>query len=112
MQVFHVLILFTLAAFAELLGSWLVWQGLREHRGLLWLGAGFIASGLYPIAATFQPSPEFGRILAAYGGIFIIAAFVWSGVFDGFRPDRYDLIGAGVCFVGVLVIMFGPRGSG
>ncbi len=109
MPVLLVLSLFMLSAFSELLGSWLVWQGLREGRGLLWLGAGIMASGMYPIAATFQPSPEFGRILAAYGGIFIIAAFAWAGVFDGFRPDRFDLIGAGVCFAGVLIIMFGPR---
>ena len=70
--------LFILSAFAELLGSWLVWQGVREHRGLIWVGLGIIASGVYPLAATLQAEPEFGRILAAYGGVFIAAAFVWG----------------------------------
>ncbi len=30
-------------------------------------------------------------------------------IFDGFRPDRYDLIGAGICLVGIAVIMYAPR---
>jgi small multidrug resistance family-3 protein len=33
-------------------------------------------------------------------------------VFDGFRPDRYDIVGAGVCLVGVAVIMYAPRDAG
>jgi len=109
MSVLQTLVLFAVSAFAELLGSWLVWQGIREHRGLVWLGAGIIASGLYPLAATLQPSPEFGRILAAYGGIFIVAAFLWGMSLDGFRPDRYDIAGGALCLAGVFVIMFGPR---
>jgi small multidrug resistance family-3 protein len=28
---------------------------------------------------------------------------------DGFRPDRFDLIGAAVCLVGVALIMYAPR---
>ena len=35
------LLLFALAAVAEIGGAWLVWQGVREHRGWLWIGAGF-----------------------------------------------------------------------
>ena len=60
--------LFVVAAIAEIGGAWLVWQGVREHRGLLWIGAGVIALGLYGFVATFQPDAHFGRILAAYGG--------------------------------------------
>jgi len=105
------LALFVLSAFAELLGSWLVWQGVREHRGLIWVGLGIIASGVYPLAATLQSEPEFGRILAAYGGVFIAAAFVWGAIFDGFRPDRFDIFGALICLAGVSVIMFAPRGA-
>jgi small multidrug resistance family-3 protein len=29
---------------------------------------------------------------------------------DGFRPDRWDVIGALVCLTGVAVIMYAPRG--
>jgi small multidrug resistance family-3 protein len=56
--------------------------------------------------ATFQPSAEFGRILAAYGGVFIISSLVWAMVLDRFEPDRYDLIGAAICLVGVGIIMY------
>jgi small multidrug resistance family-3 protein len=64
---------------------------------------------VYPLAATLQSEPDFGRVLAAYGGVFIASAFVWGAVFDGFRPDRFDVAGALVCLLGVSVIMFGPR---
>jgi len=59
--------------------------------------------------ATFQPDNHFGRVLAAYGGVFVAGSLLWGVAFDGFRPDRYDLIGAAVCLVGVGVIMYAPR---
>jgi small multidrug resistance family-3 protein len=101
--------LFALAAVAEIGGAWLVWQGLREHRGLAWIGAGIVALGLYGFVATFQPDPHFGRILAGYGGVFVAGSLGWGMFFDGFRPDRYDVAGAAVCLVGVAVIMYAPR---
>ena len=89
--------------------AWLVWQGIREHRGWLWVGSGVVALGLYGVVATLQPDANFGRILAAYGGVFIIGSLVWAAVLDGFRPDRWDLVGAGIALVGVAVIMYAPR---
>jgi small multidrug resistance family-3 protein len=103
--------LFVLPAMAEIGGAWLVWQGVREHRGLLWVGAGVIALGLYGFVATLQVDANFGRILAAYGGVFVAGSLTWGMVVDGFRPDRYDVIGAVVCLVGVAVIMYAPRGA-
>ncbi|MBK8462682.1 MAG: YnfA family protein [Nigerium sp.] len=103
--------LFVVAAIAEIGGAWLVWQGVREHRGLLWIGAGVIALGLYGFVATFQPDAHFGRILAAYGGVFVAGSLAWGMVVDGFRPDRYDVIGALVCLAGVAVIMYAPRAA-
>ncbi|GAB3893575.1 YnfA family protein [Microbispora bryophytorum] len=110
MTVIRSLLLFVLAALAEIGGAWLVWQGVREQRGLLWIGGGVIALGLYGLVATFQPDANFGRILAAYGGVFVAGSLVWGMVVDGFRPDRWDVIGALVCLAGVLVIMYAPRG--
>ena len=103
--------LFVLAAIAEIGGAWLVWQGVREHRGLLWVGAGVIALGLYGLVATLQVDANFGRILAAYGGVFVAGSLTWGMVVDGFRPDCYDIIGAALCLVGVAVIMYAPRGA-
>lgn len=102
--------LFIVAALFEIGGAWLVWQGVRESRGLAWIGAGIIALGLYGFIATLQPDPHFGRILAAYGGIFVAGSLAWGIALDGFRPDRYDIIGALTCLSGVVVIMYAPRG--
>jgi small multidrug resistance family-3 protein len=104
-------LLFAVAALLEIGGAWLVWQGVREHRGWVWVGAGVLALGLYGFVATFQPDPHFGRILAAYGGVFIAGSLAWGMVADGFRPDRYDVIGALICLVGVAVIMYAPRSA-
>ncbi|GAA0837517.1 hypothetical protein GCM10009525_45940 [Streptosporangium amethystogenes subsp. fukuiense] len=103
------LLLFAIAALAEIGGAWLVWQGVREQRGLLWIGTGFVALGLYGLVATFQPDANFGRILAAYGGVFVAGSLIWGMVVDRFQPDRWDIIGAAVCLLGVLVIMYAPR---
>lgn len=98
-----------MAALAEIGGAWLVWQGVREQRGLLWVGAGVLALGLYGFVATLQPDADFGRILAAYGGIFVAGSLTWGIVVDGFQPDRYDVTGALICLLGVAVIMYAPR---
>ncbi len=109
MSVLRSLLLFALAALAEIGGAWLVWQGIREHRGLAWVGAGMAALGAYGFAATLQDDPHFGRILAAYGGIFVAGSLAWGVAVDGFRPDRYDIAGAGIALAGVAVIMYAPR---
>ena len=105
------ILLFVVAAVAEIGGAWLIWQGVREHRGLLWIGAGVVALGLYGFVATLQPDANFGRILAAYGGVFVAGSLAWGMVVDKFRPDRWDLIGAAICLVGVAVIMYAPRST-
>ncbi|MFD4124452.1 YnfA family protein [Streptomyces globisporus] len=102
--------LFVVAALFEIGGAWLVWQGLREHKGWVWVGAGVIALGLYGVVATLQSDDNFGRILAAYGGIFVAGSIAWGMVADGYRPDRFDIIGALVCLAGMAVIMYAPRG--
>ncbi|WP_341358077.1 YnfA family protein [Georgenia sp. M64] len=102
-------LLFVIAALFEIGGAWLVWQGVREHKGWVWIGAGAIALGLYGLVATLQPDANFGRILAAYGGVFVAGSLAWSTLIDGFRPDRWDLTGAVLCLVGVAVIMYAPR---
>ena len=85
--------------------------GHPEHKGWTWIGAGVIALGLYGVVATFQPDDNFGRILAAYGGIFVAGSITWGMVADGYRPDRWDVIGALVCLAGMAVIMYTPRGN-
>ncbi|MDW3221083.1 MAG: YnfA family protein [Acidimicrobiales bacterium] len=101
--------LFAIAALAEIGGAWLVWQGVRENRGFIWIGAGIAALGAYGFVATFQPENNFGRILAAYGGVFVAGSLAWGMAVEGFRPDRFDVAGATACLLGVAVIMYAPR---
>jgi small multidrug resistance family-3 protein len=77
---------------------------------MAWIAAGVVALAGYGFVATFQPDPHFGRILAAYGGVFVAGSLLWGVVADGFRPDRWDLAGAVICLAGVGVIMYAPRG--
>ena len=111
MTVTRSILLFVLAAIAEIGGAWLVWQGVREHRGTIWMGAGVVALGIYGFVATLQPDAQFGRILAAYGGIFVAGSLLWGMALDGYRPDRWDITGAVICLAGVGVIMYAPRGA-
>nr|WP_218913293.1 YnfA family protein [Janibacter alkaliphilus] len=102
-------LLFALAALAEIGGAWLVWQAVREGRAWWWAGLGVMALGAYGFVATWQPEAHFGRVLAAYGGVFVAGSLLWGVVVDGFRPDRYDVLGALVCLAGVALIMYAPR---
>lgn len=110
-MVLRSILLFAVAAIAEIGGAWLVWQGIRENKGWLWIVGGVLALGVYGFVATLQPDAHFGRILAAYGGVFVAGSLLWGTVMDGYRPDRYDLIGAAVCLAGVAVIMYAPRSA-
>ena len=101
--------LFIVAAVAEIGGAYLMWQAVKEGRGLLFALAGAVALAGYGAVAALQPDANFGRVLAAYGGVFIVGSLAWGMIFDGFRPDRYDLIGATVCLLGVATIMYAPR---
>ena len=103
------ILLFAVAAVLEIGGAWLIWQGVREHRGVAWMGVGVMALAGYGFVATFQTDPHFGRVLAAYGGVFVVGSLLWGVVADGFRPDRYDLLGAAICLFGVAIIMYAPR---
>ena len=82
---------------------------MREHKPLLWVLVGGLILAAYGVVAALQPITEFGRTYAAYGGVFIALALVWGVVIDGFRPDRYDVLGALICVVGVVVMVTPTR---
>lgn len=109
MLVLRALVLFIAAGLAEIGGGWLVWQWLRNDRSLLVGLLGGVVLFLYGVIPTFQQEAAFGRIYAAYGGIFIVLSIIWGAVVDQWRPDRYDIVGAAVALTGVLIIMWGRR---
>jgi len=102
------ILIFIFAGLCEIGGGYLVWLWLRENKPW-WFGAiGSIVIILYGVVATLQPA-NFGRVYAAYGGIFIIMAILWGWKIDGFIPDKYDIIGGIVSLAGMAIIMFAPR---
>jgi small multidrug resistance family-3 protein len=111
MTVARSVFLFALAALAEIGGAWLIWQAVREGRAWWFAGLGIMALGAYGFIAALQPEAHFGRVLASYGGVFIAGSLAWGILVDGFRPDRWDLIGAAVALAGVAVLMYAPRGG-
>jgi small multidrug resistance family-3 protein len=108
MTVLKSLFLFTLAGICEIGGGYLIWLWFKEDRSF-WYGiCGALLLSLYGVVATYQTA-SFGRVYATYGGVFIILSLLWAWRVDHFKPDRYDIIGALICIVGVLVMFYTPR---
>jgi small multidrug resistance family-3 protein len=101
--------LFIAAGLAEIGGGYLVWRWLREGAPVFIGIIGAAVLVLYGVIPTLQRSHDFGRIYAAYGGVFVVASLLWGWGVDGSRPDRYDAIGAAVVLAGVAIIYFAPR---
>lgn len=108
MVLLHSMSLFVLAGLCEIGGGYLMWLWLREGRpiGYAMLGAAVLV--LYGVIPPWQPA-HFGRVYAAYGGIFIVLSLLWGWGIDRIRPDRVDMIGALLCLAGMMVIMYWPR---
>jgi small multidrug resistance family-3 protein len=103
------LLCFVLAGLCEIGGGYLVWLWLREGKSA-WLAlGGAIILVLYGVVPTLQPA-TFGRVYAAYGGVFIVLAMCWGYLIDGIRPDRVDIIGGAIALSGMLIMMYWPRG--
>lgn len=101
--------LFVLAALLEIGGGYLVWQWLREGAAV-WVGLlGGVVLALYGVVPTLQPA-HFGRVYAAYGGVFVVASLLWGWGIDGNTPDPPDVVGGLLCIAGVTVLMYWPRG--
>lgn len=103
-------LLFLLAGLLEIGGGYLFWLWLREGRAFFLGAVGGLVLFLYGIVPTLQPA-HFGRVYAAYGGVFVVLSLLWGWWIDGRPPDRADLVGALLCVVGVALIMYWPRES-
>jgi len=102
------IILFFVAALFEIGGAYLVFRWIKEKKTLLMGLVGGIVLFLYGVIQTFQVA-GFGRVYAAYGGIFVITTLVWGAVVDRKTPDKYDVIGMLTILLGVAIIFFVPR---
>ena len=103
--------LFFAAGLAEIGGGWLVWKAVREGAPRWWAACGGLVLAAYGFIPCLQPIDDFGRLYAAYGGIFIGMSFAWARVVDGMALDRGDVIGSAVALIGVAIVLLWPRGS-
>jgi small multidrug resistance family-3 protein len=99
---------FVAAGLCEIGGGYLVWLWLRENKSLWYALLGAMALVLYGVIPTLQPA-NFGRVYAAYGGVFVVLSLIWGWRIDKVLPDRFDVIGGAVALAGVLIIMYWPR---
>lgn len=102
------ILIFILAGFCEIGGGYFVWIWLKEDKPFLYGLLGMAVLAIYGMAATLQPS-NFGRVYAAYGGIFVVMSLLWSFKVDHFMPDKFDIIGAVVVLLGACIIFYAPR---
>lgn len=99
---------FILAGLLEIGGGYLIWLWLREGKEISYAIGGAVILILYGVVPTLQPA-NFGRVYAAYGGVFIVLSILWGWGIDKVAPDRCDIIGGMISLAGVLIIMYGPR---
>jgi len=102
------LALFVLAGLCEIGGGYLIWRWWRDGASLALGVIGAVVLLVYGFVPTYQPA-HFGRVYAAYGGVFVVLAMLWGWGVDRIAPDRFDVIGAALCLAGVGVIMYWPR---
>lgn len=102
--------IFIVSALFEIGGGYLIWLWIREGKPWWFAFLGTLALLLYGIVISFQTT-NFGRAYAVYGGFFIALSLIWAWKIDGFRPDKYDIIGAIIALIGVAFMLHMPRTS-
>lgn len=86
----------------------MIWLWIREGKSIWYAVLGAVTLVLYGVNPTLQPA-NFGRVYAAYGGIFIVLSILWRWRIDHKPPDKLDLLGGTIALIGVLIIMYWPR---
>jgi small multidrug resistance family-3 protein len=102
--------LFFAAAIAEIGKGYLVCPWIRKKKKLILGLVGGIILFIYGIIQTLQPA-NFGRVYAAYGGIFIVFSILWGVLVDKKKPDRYEIIGSFIVLAGTVIMYYAPRSS-
>lgn len=102
------LFLFAITAVAEIVGCYLPYVWLKAGKSAWLLLPAAMSLALFAWLLTLHPAAS-GRVYAAYGGVYIGVAIFWLWLVDGVRPTVWDLLGATVAMLGMVIIMFAPR---
>ncbi len=99
---------FLIAGLFEIGGGYLIWLWIREGKPVMYAVVGAVVLVAYGVIPTLQPA-NFGRVYAAYGGVFIVLSILWGWGIDGIKPDKFDIVGGFIALIGVTIIMYWPR---
>ncbi|GAB4517947.1 MAG: YnfA family protein [Amphiplicatus sp.] len=99
------------ASLFEIAGCFAFWAWLRLDRSPLWVLPGLLSLAAFAAILARAELAFAGRAYAAYGGVYIAASLFWLWAVEKQAPDRWDLLGAGVCLVGAAVIVLAPRAA-
>ena len=97
------------AAFAEIAGCFAFWAWVRLDKSALWLIPGMASLALFAWLLTRADVALAGRAYAAYGGVYIMSSMLWLWLFEGNRPDRWDVLGTAICLAGAAIILLPSR---
>lgn len=90
-------------------GSFALWAWLRLCQAARLVLAG-IAS---PVLVAYRPRPiecaAGGRACAVHDGVHMVRSPLWLDLVEGLRPERRNVIGAGICLAGATTGIAGPR---
>lgn len=103
------LLIYCLAAIAEIAGCFSFWAWLKLHRSPLWTLPGIVSLILFAYLLTLVDSSVAGRTYAAYGAIYIASSIFWLWIVEHQTPDKWDLAGLVICLFGAGVILFGRK---
>jgi len=101
--------IYAAAALAEIAGCFAFWAWFRLNKSILWLMPGMVSLAAFSWLLALVPVEHAGRAYAIYGGVYIAASLAWLWAVEGFRPDRWDALGAAVSLVGAAIILWAPR---
>jgi small multidrug resistance family-3 protein len=107
MDVVKTFAIYVVAALGELGGTYCYWRWLKGHGPLGLAILGLAALVGYAVVQTYQPEVRYGRVYAAYAGVFLVGAMLWGWLIDGKAPDRFDVVGAAVAMAGVVIVLYG-----
>ena len=99
--------LFAVTAVAEIVGCYLPWLVMKQHKPLWLLLPAALSLSLFAWLLTLHPAAA-GRTYAAYGGVYVAVALVWLRVVDGVSLTRWDVAGAAVALAGMAIIALQP----
>jgi len=110
MNLLSIFALFVVTAVAEVVGCYLPWLVLKQHKPVWLFAPTALSLALFAWLLTLHPTAA-GRTYAGYAGVYLAVALVWLRLVDGVTLTRWDMAGALVALVGAAIIVLQPSTS-